>query len=107
MIDETPFVEMSSGNVFADIGVPNPEEALERARTMSRVVDVIRGRRLSRRRVARILATDERTVSDLLLGKMSRFSLEQLSAFSAALDREFPRAPRSRDETPRVAAGGD
>ncbi len=40
-------VEESSGNVFADIGLPNPEERLAKADLAIRIAEAIRVRRLT------------------------------------------------------------
>jgi len=39
-------VEEGSGNVFADLGLPNPEERLAKAGLAFRIAGVIRARRL-------------------------------------------------------------
>ena len=96
MKDEPLEYEIGSDNIFADIGVPNPEEALARAQLMSRVTDIILERRLTQRRAAEILGTNQPTVSDLMRGKMSKFSLERLIAFLAALDQEVEITVRER-----------
>lgn len=88
--------EAGSDNVFADTGVPNPEEALARARLMSRVIGIIRERRLTQKRAAEILGTNQPTVSDLMRGKMSKFSLERLIAFLTALDQDVEITVRQR-----------
>lgn len=88
MSDETPVVEFSSGNLWADIGRPDADEALARAELMSRVTDIIRQRRLTQVRAAEILGTNQPTISDLIRGKMSKFSLERLIAFLNALDQD-------------------
>jgi predicted XRE-type DNA-binding protein len=88
MSDETPIVELGSGNLWADIGRPDADEALARAELMSRVAGIIRQRRLTQARAAEILGTNQPTVSDLVRGKLARFSLERLIAFLNALDRD-------------------
>lgn len=88
MSDETPVVEFGSGNLWADIGRPDADEALARAELMNRVTSIIRQRRLTQARAAEILGTNQPTVSDLMRGKLSRFSLERLIAFLNALDRD-------------------
>lgn len=88
MSDETPVVEFGSGNLWADIGRPDADEALARAQLMSRVTDIIHQRRLTQSRAAEILGTNQPTVSDLMRGKLSKFSLERLIAFLNALDRD-------------------
>ena len=102
--------EIGSDNVFADTGVPNPEEALVRAKVMHRVTCIIRERRLTQKRAAEILGTNQPTVSDLMRGKMSKFSLERLITFLAALDHEVeitirPRAAAASSRPVRVAVG--
>ena len=96
MSKDMPEFEIGSGNVFADIGVPNPEEALARAELMGRVTDLIRARNLTQARAAELLGTNQPTVSDLMRGKLSRFSLERLIAFLNALDREVEITVRER-----------
>jgi predicted XRE-type DNA-binding protein len=48
-------VEQGSGNVFADIGLPNPEERLAKADLAIRISETIRARRLTQTRAAHIL----------------------------------------------------
>lgn len=96
MSDELPAVEFSSGNLWADIGRPDADEALARAELMSRVTDIIRERRLTQARAAEILGTNQPTISDLVRGKMSKFSLERLIAFLNALDRDVEITVRHR-----------
>ena len=96
MTDDLPVVEFSSGNLWADIGRPDADEALARAQLMSRVTDIIRERRLTQARAAEILGTNQPTVSDLMRGKLSRFSLERLIAFLNALGRDVEITVRRR-----------
>lgn len=97
-------VEYGSDNVFADTSVPNPDEALARAQLMSRVVDLISEQRLSQARAAEILSTDPSTASDLMRGKMSKFSLERLIAFLNALDQDVEIRVRRRPAASNRAA---
>jgi predicted XRE-type DNA-binding protein len=102
--------EVGSDNVFADTGVPNPEEALARAELMRRVTGIIRERRLTQAGAARILGTNQPTVSDLMRGQFSKFSLERLIAFLNALDHDVEITVRQRGagaEPARIVVGGD
>ena len=56
-------VKESSGNVFADIGLPNPEERLAKADLAIRIAETIRARRLTQTRAARILKIDQPKIS--------------------------------------------
>lgn len=80
--------EVSSGNVFADAGLENPEELLACAELLRRLNHAIRARRLTRAAAAEVLGTDAATVTDVLQGNLSRFSLDQLIAFLIAMGEE-------------------
>jgi len=93
-------VEESSGNVFADIGLPNPEERLARTDLAIRIAEAIRARRLTQARAARMLGIDQPKISRLLRGQLSGFSAERLMHFLTLLGRDVEivvkRTPRSR-----------
>lgn len=71
----------SSGNVFADLGLPHPEEALAKAEIASKIQDVIQERKLSQAQAAKILGISQPKVSLLLRGFLNNFSLERLLRF--------------------------
>jgi predicted XRE-type DNA-binding protein len=95
-------IQMSSGNVFADIGLPNPEERLAKAELAIRIAEAIRARRLTQTRAARVLRIDQPKISRLLRGQLSGFSTERLMHFLTRLGRDVEIvvriAPRSRRE---------
>jgi predicted XRE-type DNA-binding protein len=80
-------VERSSGNVFADLGYPNPEEALAKARLSSIITDILKRRGLTQTQAAKLLGIDQPKVSRLMRGRVREFSLERLIHFLGALDR--------------------
>ena len=102
--NELSEVEFSSGNLWADVGRPDADEALARAELMSRVTDIIRRRRLTQARAAELLDTNQPTVSDLMRGKLSKFSLGRLMTFLNALgkDVEIRVRPADSDRAGRV-----
>lgn len=71
----------SSGNVFADLGVPNPEEALAKAKIVSKIYEIIKKKKLIQAKVAKILKISQPKVSLLLRGYLADFSLERLLRF--------------------------
>ena len=93
-------VEEGSSNVFADLGLPNPEERLAKADLAIRIAGAIRARRLTQTTAARILKIDQPKISRLLRGQLSGFSTERLMQFLTLLGRDveivIKRAPRSR-----------
>ena len=74
-----------SGNVFADLGYPRPEEALAKAKLAHKSTRIIERRRLSQAEAAEILDVDQPKVSALRRGKLSGFSLDRLVRFLVLL----------------------
>ncbi len=71
----------SSGNVFADIGLPNPEEALAKSQIAIEIRRVIKKKKLTQAKAAKILKIDQPKLSRLLRGYLTNFSLERLFRF--------------------------
>ena len=70
----------SSGNVFLDIGFP-PYEAQNlrvRADLMIELIRVVRSRKLSQATAAKLFGVSQPRVSDLMTGKVDRFSIDAL-----------------------------
>src|SRR3954462_6876595 len=84
--DET--VEACSGNVFADLGLKNPEELHAKAELVQRISDIIAERKLTQARAAKVLGIDQPKVSALLKGKLEGFSIDRLFRFLNALGRD-------------------
>ncbi|SRR5579883_1163256 len=81
-------VHEGSGNVFADLGLPDAEELLVKAAVASRLVDLIAGSGMTQAQVAAVLGIDQPKVSALLRGRLRGFSLERLLSFLIALDQD-------------------
>lgn len=80
--------EESSGNVFADLGLPNPEEALAKAEVARQIGKILKKQRLSQTKAAKILGIDQPKVSALLHGYLTGFSLERLLRFLNELGQD-------------------
>ena len=75
-------IQHSTGNVFQDLGFP-PEEAENlkvRADLMIQISKLIRSRRLTQARAAVLFGVTQPRVSDLVRGKIERFSIDTLVA---------------------------
>ena len=81
-------VTASSGNVFADIGLPEPEEELAKAQLASCIRQVIRRRRLTQVAAASRMGIDQPKVSALLNGRVSNFSSARLMRLLTALGQD-------------------
>lgn len=82
-------VEEGSGNVFADIGLSNPEEALAKAEIARRVNRILEKRGLSQVEAGAVLGIPQPRVSDLARGRLDKFSLEKLIDFAKRLGNDI------------------
>jgi predicted XRE-type DNA-binding protein len=80
--------EKSSGNVFADLGLPNPEDRLAKAELARRISVIISEQRLTQLEAAAVLGIDQPKVSALVRGRLGGFSLERLLRFLNVLGRD-------------------
>jgi predicted XRE-type DNA-binding protein len=93
---------VGSGNVFADLRVPRPEEALAKAELAHKITKLIERRRLTQAEAAKLLDVDQPKVSALRCGRLSGFSLDRLVRFVVLLghDVEIVVKKRSRPGVP-------
>src|SRR5437764_3738608 len=78
-------VEPGSGNVFADLGFPNPDLALAKAELVQRIRDLIAERKLTQAQAAKLLRLDQPKVSALVRGRVAGYSMDRLFRFLNAL----------------------
>ncbi|HEX8829548.1 MAG TPA: helix-turn-helix transcriptional regulator [Longimicrobium sp.] len=88
MIDET-VVHDSTGNVFADMGMRDAEERLAKAELARAIRKILESRGLKQAEAAGLLGITQPDVSDLVRGKLARFSMERLQRFLNALDMDI------------------
>jgi len=88
MNDETK-VTPSSGNVFADLGLPNADEELAKADLAFEIGRVIEERGLTQVEAAKVMGVDQPKVSALLRYRLDGFSMERLYRLLNALGRDI------------------
>lgn len=95
----------SSGNVFADMGLPDAAELDTKARLGATIHQVIERRRLSQAEIASLLRVNQPKVSALLNYKLEGFSVERLMRFLVALgqDVEITVKAKPRSRSARIA----
>ena len=82
-------VTRGSGNVFVDLGLPNPEERLAKAELSRVIAEVIRDREWSQKQAAEALGIATSDMSNVLRGKLRSFSQQRLERFLNVLDMEI------------------
>jgi predicted XRE-type DNA-binding protein len=79
----------SSGNVFADLNLPEADDLLAKAELAARIIAEIRRRRITQAQAAAILGIDQPKISALKQGKLTGFSIERLMRFLLLLGRDI------------------
>lgn len=77
--------EESSGNVFADLELDQPEEFLARSKLLHQVSTLIKNSKLSQKEVAKKLGVSQPKVSMLVSGRLSEFSTDSLLHYLSIL----------------------
>jgi predicted XRE-type DNA-binding protein len=83
-----PIVTASSGNVFADLGLPNAEELQTKVRLTVWLNKILEERKLTQAEAARVLGVNQPKVSALKGYKLEGFSVERLMRFATALEHD-------------------
>ncbi|TAH14094.1 MAG: XRE family transcriptional regulator [Curvibacter sp.] len=100
-------VEMGSGNVFADLGLPDADERHLRVQLATRLNDLLMAEGLTQAAAAKRLGIAQPHVSELKNYKLGRFSSERLLHYITLMNRDveiFIR-PRAALSVAGVAAG--
>jgi predicted XRE-type DNA-binding protein len=95
----------SSGNVFADMGLPDAAELDTKARLGAAINRIVERRRLTQAEAAVALEINQPKVSALLHYKLEGFSVERLMRFLVALgqDVEIVVKAKPRTRSARIA----
>ena len=80
--------EKSGGNVFADLGLPYPEQELLKARLTLQIYRIIKARHVTQAQAGAILGIRQPQVSLLMRNRSGNFSVERLMDFLTALGHD-------------------
>jgi predicted XRE-type DNA-binding protein len=81
-------VTESSGNVFRDLGLPNPEQEMMKARLTLQIYRIIRERKLTQVQAGKALGIKQPHVSALMRNRPGTFSASRLMEFLTALGQD-------------------
>jgi len=76
-------------NVFEAMGLPDADQRLAKAEIARVIALIVQAKGWNQKRTAKALGIAASDVSDLLRGKLKRFSQERLERFLNALDMEI------------------
>ncbi len=82
-------MEKSSGNVFADLGLPHPEQELLKAQLTLRIYRLIKQRGITQTEAGKVLGIKQPHVSALMRNRAGSFSVERLMDFLTLLGQDI------------------
>jgi predicted XRE-type DNA-binding protein len=83
-----PVPNASSGNVFADLGLPNADELLLKAQIVTETSRLMKLKNLTQANAAKLTGIAQPDLSNLLRGKFPGFSIERLLLMLTAFGRD-------------------
>jgi len=81
-------LELSSGNVFADLELPDANEHFIKAGLVVKIGKIVQARKLTQSAAAGIMGIDQPKVSAMLSGQFRGYSVERLMRFLVALGQD-------------------
>lgn len=96
-------IHVSSGNVFADLGLPDAEELMLKSQLTAELRRLIEGRELTQIGAAKVLGIGQADLSKLLRGSLRGYSVERLMGFLTAFDQDVEITVRPH---PKAGEGG-
>ena|SRR5712691_1567359 len=81
-------VTAGSGNVFADLGLPNPEQELLKAQLTLQIYTILKDSGMTQVEIAKILGVQQPQVSLLMRNRAGNFSVGRLMEFLIALRQD-------------------
>jgi predicted XRE-type DNA-binding protein len=89
-------VEIGSGNIFADIGLPDAESHFLKAQIVSEIYRLANARKLTQAAVGKLTGTSQPEVSRMFRGHFREYSVERLIGFLTSFDRDVEIVVRPR-----------
>lgn len=81
--------EKSSGNIFADLGFPNSEQELLKAKLTVRIYQLIKKQGLTQKTAAKLLGTTQSQISALMRCRPTSISVGRLMEFLTMLGQDI------------------
>lgn len=92
----------SSGNVFADLGLQQPEELQAKVQFAYLISQIINHRHMTQKDAATELGLTQPKISNIMAGRLDGFSLEKLIMLMVKLNRDveivIKKKPRTREQ---------
>jgi predicted XRE-type DNA-binding protein len=100
--EEQVIVRQGSGNVFADLGLPDAAELQAKSGLVFEISRLIRERSLTQKEAAALLGIDQPKISQLLRGGLEGFSTDRLLRFLNALGQDIEIVVSQSSQNPAI-----
>jgi predicted XRE-type DNA-binding protein len=81
-------VEIGSGNIFADLGLPDADAHFLKAQIVSEIYRLAHDRKLTQAQAGKRMGISQPEVSRLFKGNFREYSIDRLMGFLTAFDRD-------------------
>ena len=95
-------VEVGSGNVFADLGLPDADTHFLKAKIVSEIYRIATDRKLTQVQVGKKLEISQPEVSRMFKGHFREYSIERLMEFLTSFDRDVEIVVRPHKKAGKV-----
>jgi predicted XRE-type DNA-binding protein len=81
-------VEPGSGNIFADLGLPDANTHFLKAQIVSEIYRLTNERKLTQAKAGKLMGITQPEVSRMFKGQFREYSVDRLMGFLTAFDRD-------------------
>lgn len=96
--------DIGSGNIFADLGLPEAEETLLKAQVVTVLHRLIKARKLTQTAAAKIIGISQPDLSHILHGQFRGWSVERLMRMLTAFEQDIEITIRPHDRTGKAGS---
>ncbi len=98
-----PAHEIGTGNIFADLGLPNPKEHQLKAALVVQLHRLIKAQKLTQTTAAKLIGVKQPDLSNILRGHYQGFSVERLMRMLTAFHQDVEITVRPSRGKPKEA----
>lgn len=88
-MSKTPTIHVTSGNIFADLGLPDASTHYLKAQIVAELYRLTGARKLSQTKAGALMGISQPEVSRLFKGHFREYSVERLMNFLTAFDHDI------------------
>jgi predicted XRE-type DNA-binding protein len=92
-------VEVGSGNIFADLGLPDADTHFLKAQIVSEIYRLTSERKLTQAQAGKLMGITQPEVSRMFKGRFREYSIDRLMGFLTSFDRDVEIVVRPHKKT--------